>query len=63
MRSQKHVFVGREVGGFEVRQINHLRAELKEGYWAAGKDDCRPVKVTSHSWSAIQTIAFLPSTP
>jgi hypothetical protein len=34
--AQKHVFVGREIGGFEVRQINHLRAKLKKGDWADG---------------------------
>ena len=31
----KLVFVGKEIDGFELRQINHLRSELKQGY-AAG---------------------------
>jgi hypothetical protein len=27
--------VGTEIGGFEARKINHLRAKLKKDYWAA----------------------------
>ena len=38
--TRNRMFVGREMGGFEVRQVNHLRAELKGGYWAAGEECC-----------------------
>ena len=34
---QKHVFVGRDAGKFQACQINDLRAELEEGFWAVGK--------------------------
>ena len=34
--ARNHVFVGKEIDGFELRQINYLRSELKQGYWAAG---------------------------
>ncbi len=33
----KGVFVGKEIDGFELRQINYLRSELKQGYWAPGR--------------------------
>lgn len=32
--SLKHVFVGKETCGTRGRHFNHLRAQLKEGYWA-----------------------------
>jgi hypothetical protein len=37
--SDKHVFVGREICIFQVRQINNLRAESKLGIWAIGLAD------------------------
>lgn len=30
----KHMFWGREIDKFEMRRVNHLQVELKEGYWA-----------------------------
>ena len=29
------MFVGRGIGKFGDRRVNHLRAEFEEGYWAA----------------------------
>jgi len=30
--------VGKEIGGFEMRRINHLRAKMKKGYWATDRE-------------------------
>jgi hypothetical protein len=37
--AQKLVFVGNESRRFQARHVNHLRAELKKGYWAAGEPE------------------------
>jgi hypothetical protein len=47
--SPKQLFVGKEIRGFELRQINYLRCELKQGYWAGrGRDDTRVPPSESH---------------
>jgi len=65
--AQIHVFVGRGTRKVQAREINHLRAELKKGYWAAGEEYNGPLKVTSPlrngRGARCRQWALLPSAP